>query len=372
MSPKYFSTSGLAYSQSVSGTMESPQGSLGIDGTGTGTSNYSIAADGRLLKGTTLLNLQISVSVPSLPEPIPVTSALNSTITGLRESTMTMQDPRSGPASAPRSTTNAPGSTVSPPSTPGMGGTGGPNRPDNEDQGTIGQMKDRIGEQVGPATDQVQEKTGQAFSQARQQVTSRLDSQMDRAAEGLMHTAHAIRQTGQQLRQQNQAGAVANYTDQAAEKVEHFASYLEEHDTNDILRETERLARQKPVAFLASAFALGLAAARFFRSSPSQMNGGQYGSDPYRSGPYGSRLSSGQFTPGATYPMQRTSPPSTSPSTTPSSTLPSSTSPSSTSPSQRTPQSGSETSNNPGGSSSSQTEERQPGTPITPPRNRGS
>ena len=73
-----------AYSQSMSGSMESAQGSLTVDGTATGTSNYSITVDGRMLKGTTLLNLQIAVSVPTLPEPIPVTGSVNSTITALR------------------------------------------------------------------------------------------------------------------------------------------------------------------------------------------------------------------------------------------------------------------------------------------------
>jgi len=73
-----------AYSQSVSGSMESQQGTLSVDGTGTGTANYSLTADGRMLKGSTLLNLQISVSIPQAPEPIPVTGTMNSTITALR------------------------------------------------------------------------------------------------------------------------------------------------------------------------------------------------------------------------------------------------------------------------------------------------
>jgi hypothetical protein len=171
-----------------------------------------------------------------------------------------------------------------------------------------------------------------------------------------MNTAHAIRQTGQQMRQQDQVGPMADYTDKAAEKVERFASYLQERDTNQILSETERIAREKPAMFLASAFALGLAAARFFRSSPSQTRDGRYDNDMYRR----------QMTPSATFPVQRTTP------TTPSTTTPSTTSPSHTAP--HAPQSGSGTSPAPGSSSSSdsQSAQRQPtNTPITPPRNRG-
>ena len=73
-----------AYSQSISGSMESPQGTLTVDGTGTGTASYSIAADGRMLKGSSLLNLQIAVSIPQAPEPIPVNGTMNSTIIALR------------------------------------------------------------------------------------------------------------------------------------------------------------------------------------------------------------------------------------------------------------------------------------------------
>jgi hypothetical protein len=73
-----------AYSQSVSGSMESPQGTLTVDGTGTGTASYALTADGRMLRGSTLLNLQIAVSIPQAPEPIPVNGTMNSTITALR------------------------------------------------------------------------------------------------------------------------------------------------------------------------------------------------------------------------------------------------------------------------------------------------
>lgn len=218
---------------------------------------------------------------------------------------MTMQDrPSGGPASTPGSGAGVSRPNASQSATPGAGG---PNRSTEEEKSGIGQIKDRLSEQVQPATEQVQEKTGQAFSQAREQVTTRLDAQKDRAADGLKQAAQAIRQTGQQMREQDQAAPLADYTSQAAEKVEGFASFLEARDTKQILSETERLARQNPALFVGSAFALGLAVARFFRTSAPPMNDG---------GRYGSGMSSQRMTPSATFPMQRTTSPSSSPSST--------------------------------------------------------
>lgn len=218
---------------------------------------------------------------------------------------MTMQDrPSGGPASTPGSGAGVSRPNPSQSTTPG---TDGPNRSVEEERSGIGQMKDRLTEQVQPATEQVQEKTGQAFSQVREQATTRLDAQKDRAADGLKQAAQAIRQTGQQMRQQNEGAPLADYTSQAAEKVERFASFLEERDTKQIVSETERLARQNPALFIGSAFALGLAVARFFRSSAPPTNDG---------GRYGSGMSSQRMTPSATFPMQ----PATYPSSAPSST----------------------------------------------------
>lgn len=224
---------------------------------------------------------------------------------------MTMQDrPSGGPTTAPGSGTGVSRPNASQSATPGAGGS---NRSTEEEKSGIGQIKDRLSEQVQPATEQVQEKTGQAFSQAREQVTTRLDSQKDRAADGLKQAAEAIRQTGQQMRQQNQAAPLADYTNQAAEKVERFASFLEQRDTRQILNETQRLARQNPPLFIGSAFALGLAVGRFFRTSPPPSNDdGQYG--------YG--MTSQRMTPSATFPMQPPTSPSSVPSTTTGSTAP--------------------------------------------------
>lgn len=115
--------------------------------------------------------------------------------------------------------------------------------------------------------DQVQEKVGDATGKVKEQATSQVSSQKDRAAEGLGNVAQAIRQTGDQLRQNDQVAPVAQYTDQLAQGVEMVSNYLRDHSVSDILGEVERFARREPALFLGGALTLGLLGGRFLRSS---------------------------------------------------------------------------------------------------------
>jgi hypothetical protein len=62
-----------AFSSAMSGTQQSPQGPLNLDGTGSGTITWLVGADGLAVSATQSANQSISVSVSTLPEPIPVT-----------------------------------------------------------------------------------------------------------------------------------------------------------------------------------------------------------------------------------------------------------------------------------------------------------
>jgi len=173
----------------------------------------------------------------------------------------------------------------------GMGGTTG-----STGSGSTG-ASDMVGQAVstaqdtaGQVADQVQDKAGQVMDQARETVTTQVASQKDRAAESLTVLAQAIRQSGDQLRGQEQ-GAVAGYTDQAAQYVERVSGFLRERDVNEMLYDVERYARRNPAMFIGGAFAVGLLAGRFLKSSSRssyQSSRGQYPLAP-RTPNYGSR-----------------------------------------------------------------------------------
>ena len=71
-----------------------------------------------------------------------------------------------------------------------------------------GQIKDSAGQ----VKDEVKQRVSGVAAQAQEQVTSRIASQKDTTAESLTGVANALRQTGQQLRGQDQVG-VTDYID---------------------------------------------------------------------------------------------------------------------------------------------------------------
>jgi len=146
--------------------------------------------------------------------------------------------------------------------------------------GTTGSTGSKTGDAVNSAkqaagnlTDQVQQKTGQVVDQVKQQATTQASSQKNVAAQSINGVATAVSGFSQQLRQNNQA-PLAHYTDQASEQLQNMASYLQNHGVGEIVDDVENIARREPALFLAGAFALGIVAARFIKSSGSRANGG--------------------------------------------------------------------------------------------------
>lgn len=132
--------------------------------------------------------------------------------------------------------------------------------------GSTTSVTDQAKQATSEVAEQVKETTGQVADLARQQVSTRLSGQKERAAEGLTSVADALRQTGQQLRGQDQQ-MVTDYIDSAAAQVEKISNYLRQNDLGRLVDDIEGLARRQPGLFLGGAFALGLLGARFLKSS---------------------------------------------------------------------------------------------------------
>jgi len=158
--------------------------------------------------------------------------------------------------------------------------------------GTTRDLTDQAKATAGQVTDQAKATAGQVADTARQQVSTRLADQKDRAAESLGGVAQALRQTSQQLREKDQAG-VTGYVDQAANQIERFSGYLQGRDMGQLVDDVEGFARRQPAAFLGGAFLIGLLGARFLKSSrprpqySGQYAGGNYGQ--YSGGTYGAQ-----------------------------------------------------------------------------------
>ena len=160
--------------------------------------------------------------------------------------------------------------------------------------------KEKAKQQSQEVAQRAQQQASEVAEQGSQQAKSQIATQKERAAGQLEGVAQALHQTGQQLREQDQ-GPIGRYADKAAEQVERFSGFLRERDANELIGEAESLARSRPTVFLGGAFVLGLAAARFLKSSSSSGNGGasggsfgsSYGNDSYASAGSGTSYEGG-------------------------------------------------------------------------------
>lgn len=110
----------------------------------------------------------------------------------------------------------------------------------------------------------------------RDQATNQLNTQKNKATEGLGNVVHAVRGTSQKLREEKH-DTVARYVEQAANQIERFSNGLRQKDVGDLMNGAQRFARQRPALFVGSAFAAGLLGARFMKSSSQRGRAGTGG-----------------------------------------------------------------------------------------------
>jgi hypothetical protein len=97
-------------------------------------------------------------------------------------------------------------------------------------------------------------------------AAARVSEQKDAATKGLGSIAQAARQTTQQLRD-GQHETIAEYIEKAADNLEKFSSNLSNRSVAELMSDVQQFARRQPALFVGAAFAAGLLAARFLKSS---------------------------------------------------------------------------------------------------------
>jgi ElaB/YqjD/DUF883 family membrane-anchored ribosome-binding protein len=101
---------------------------------------------------------------------------------------------------------------------------------------------------------------------AQTQATTRINEAKSEAAQTLSTLASTLHQSGSQLKNEQKTMA-ADYLERAAGGIEKAAEYLQNTDAGEVVDTIERFARRRPELFIGSAFAVGLIAARFLKSS---------------------------------------------------------------------------------------------------------
>jgi hypothetical protein len=112
----------------------------------------------------------------------------------------------------------------------------------------------------------------QAQQKAGEQVRSSVDKGRNRAADTLQEVARTLMQSGE-----GEENPAAPYMNRAGEQVQRVADYLRDSDVRQMVSGAEQFARRQPVLFLGTAFAIGVIAARFLKST-------RQGGDRYDSG----------------------------------------------------------------------------------------
>ncbi len=108
--------------------------------------------------------------------------------------------------------------------------------------------------------------------EAARKARSRAEDQKDRVVGGMRTVADALRNGTDSLSEdQRQYGG---FLETVADRVEDASRYLEQRDVDGLTREARTFAREHTPLVLGGAFALGLAGARFFKSSGSEATRG--------------------------------------------------------------------------------------------------
>jgi hypothetical protein len=99
----------------------------------------------------------------------------------------------------------------------------------------------------------------------KRRVTSRVDQQMNRAADGLGGIADVFRSASNELRNENET--LASYVDMASDQMKRVADQIRQKGVADVLDDVQLFARRRPALFIGGAFLVGLGIARFLKSS---------------------------------------------------------------------------------------------------------
>jgi hypothetical protein len=138
--------------------------------------------------------------------------------------------------------------------------------------------------------DKAKDTAGQAYGMAAEKAAEKLDEQKAVVTSSLASVADSIKQVGETLRETDEQTGVteitAKYGDRLAGQIEQISNYFETNDLRGIVRDVEDFARKNPAVFIGGAFALGILAARFLKSSPpsaAETQGAPAGEGPSKS-----------------------------------------------------------------------------------------
>ena len=99
----------------------------------------------------------------------------------------------------------------------------------------------------------------------RNSVSDQVQGQKDRAAEGIVGMADAVRLLSDELRGHNQA--LANVVSAAGARLDGVADRVREADPAELAQTVAQFARQRPMMFVGAAFVVGLGVSQLLKTA---------------------------------------------------------------------------------------------------------
>jgi hypothetical protein len=130
---------------------------------------------------------------------------------------------------------------------------------------TTEKMKERAGE----GAQQIQEKVSEAKMRTRERLGAQINTRSTETGEQMTNTASALRETAQQLRN-DQEEPQAKLLEQIAEPTERFGRYLTETSGDRLLHDVEQIARRRPWLVASGGVVLGFLGARVMKAASSR------------------------------------------------------------------------------------------------------
>jgi ElaB/YqjD/DUF883 family membrane-anchored ribosome-binding protein len=141
----------------------------------------------------------------------------------------------------------------------------------------------------------VQEQASQAKEMGRSKLSEQLDERTTQIGTQARSFAGALRQTGQQMGPESDD--TARLTSGMADRLERVGGYLERARGDEMLRDVERFARERPWLVAGAAAAAGLVASRFLKASSErrfEQTGGFHAQRGVQTASYADRLSTAE------------------------------------------------------------------------------
>lgn len=99
------------------------------------------------------------------------------------------------------------------------------------------------------------------------QLRHQLDERTTQAGRQVRSFAEALRRSGAELAAEDDGSSAARLADGAAERMERIGGYLEGASGNELLRDAEKMARERPWLVAGAAALAGFAASRLLKAS---------------------------------------------------------------------------------------------------------